>query len=1185
MDRFNCLTASLEGTHLIEAGAGTGKTWNITALWLRLLLEKKLPVQRILVVTFTRAATAELRERIRDRLLSCVQAFSTGDPIDDPVIDHLLRHSGDRRADLLLLQKALIFFDEASLFTIHGYCQRALSDFAFECGQPLTMEVVADTGRVVKQAVEDFWRTNVLTQDRFFLRTLFERKITPDFLTTFLQGKRTHPDVRIVGPEQRDPEAAQDCEAAFTAAAEIWRRERDEVLEQLSPKRMKGAFSSKNFPAHVRRLDLFFGRGSLTSVDKNIFEILRKLAPENLPKSVKKGEEPPEHPFFTAAGLLYLSLYYRKKEEEALLAELYRKLLADVPPVLEKQREISRVRGYDDLLLDLHRSLHGSSGSLLKETLAENWPVALIDEFQDTDPLQYEIFDAVYGAGGQAIFYIGDPKQAIYAFRGADIFTYLRAAAATRNQHALTCNWRSVPRLVQAVNSLFRMFDDASPFAFDAIRYQPLDAADCGLGRFFPDAAAEDTTPLRLWCLPDKDVDVATAERVAVDKTAEAICHLLDKGYIETEGQKVPVKESDIVILVRKRKQAVKMRSRLSASGINAVVSGDESLFSAAVARSLYLFLAAVLNPADEGLVRAALLTPLFATDVEKILPVQGDGDFERWWESLYQHFDDYRQMWQQGHFMEMVRQFLRDFAVRPRLLSTADGLRQLTDLMHIVEILHVQSATEKSGCEGLLNWLQEQLDNPASTDEYRRRLETDEKLLSIMTIHNSKGLEFPVVFCPFLWGGVNTDSNLFHHPDQTRSLMFNCGSEEGETFKEYAQREALAEDVRLIYVALTRARYQATFFYAKIRAASALSWLLFRQGGDLPEMEVVKKLASLEVDEKKGRLAVLQNVSGQTLSVETVHSGLTGEERTVRQQDSGRFLLQLPAPPRRIGKNWRITSFSSLVAGHYHHIDHPHWEEQSDGEDLPPSAEEGSFLHFPKGAAAGTCLHSILEEISFADSAHWQDKVAELLERYGYEDRFVPAVEQMLHRLVAVPLSLEDKRHRLVAVADDDFKPEIEFHLPLQTIDHKALADVFAAHGMKDFARQLTELTPLRVEGMLKGFIDLVYRYDDRYWIIDWKSNHLGFSPEDYRPDSLAEVIDREFYRLQYALYTVALHRFLAVRIPGYHYETHMGGVQYLFLRAFSFADAGDCGVWRDRPSLDFVEQLSSVLSGGGEQ
>jgi exodeoxyribonuclease V beta subunit len=1213
---FDVFNAPLDGISLVEASAGTGKTWNICGLYLRLLLERGLDVKQILVVTFTNAATAELRERVRARIvdmLAYVDGRSVGEPDDFVVrMTRALEMRGVARTDMQTrLDLALQSFDEAAILTIHGWCQRALAQTPFTAGLPFEMEVLPDDTELRLAVVQDFWRRNIAGDGcpAAVAAWLETKRVTPESLEKLLERHLAKPLADVRWPQAIDEPLDIDADALktlFERARATWNADRDAIIAAATTSgRMKPNVATQT----ATEWDAWLGHDALASIKWKDSKLRRfstsRLAPKN--------GAAPRHAFFDQAEALIAARKDAEVKLERARLRVVRSLCAEAGPVLRKRKRDARLASYDDLLQDVLASLQDTGGAARADALRKRFPAALIDEFQDTDPVQFAIFDAIYGAGNASLFLVGDPKQAIYAFRNADLHTYLQAARNVKVTSTLTENQRSTSGLVAAINALFG--GNRQAFLLDGLAYHEVHVGT-RKGRILEDRSGPNAD-FCIWRLPrwddGKPLDRRTALDASASATAAEISRLLRAsvaGQITLDG--APLAPDDIAVLVRSHRQGDDIKQALAALGIGSVELSQATVFKSPDAEDVERVLAAILVPADDGLLRAALATELFGLDAAAIAAL---GDDELASMSHVQRFLAYRETWLESGIGVMYRKLLANEGVAMRMLARADGERRLTNLLHLGELLHTAAETHRAP-DALLRWLDAQRRDDTGDDVAQLRLESDRNLVMIATIHKVKGLEYPIVFCPFLWDAFphtrNTIEGREYHDDEGRAVVDLRSDDELDAeldiIKHRIKLEASAESVRLFYVALTRASHRCYLVagcYARMyksgpsskeTACGLLNWLVAGDGMPV-EQWLDGACTAVNIDDAWTRL-------GTTLAPDVVCYPLSIEQgEPVANDRQPAETLSAAKPPKRIAPPWRISSFSGLHDGAVSEIaasDHDTlrtalatqaWVNRAIAAASLDGVAADDILRFPRGVGAGDCLHAVLERVDFTEAAGWDDAIVRALRLHPVSLPGTPgaASQQLLRRMIArmiddvVHTELPD-RIRLESIRSDRRLVELEFSLPAHRLDAGALNDALKASGYA-----VDRLTFGRLDGYVRGFIDLVFEHRSRYYVLDWKSNHLGYAPADYAPDALAAAMAAHGYHLQALLYSVALARYLAQRVPGYRHDAHFGGVIYLFVRGvrpgWQNADGTATGVHFHRPSAATLARLDALLGAASRE
>lgn len=1161
------LRLPLRGERLIEASAGTGKTFTIAALYLRLLLglggeaayPRAISVEELLVVTFTEAATEELRGRIRSNIHELRIACMRGES-DNPLYSALLAEIADKddAAKTLLLAERQM--DEAAVFTIHGFCQRMLSLNAFESGMLFEQQLIEDESRLRYQACADFWRRHCYPLTRDIAAVIHDVWKGPrDLLKSldrWLQGE---------APQLKSPPAADETLAErhqqiigrIDSLKQQWREQVGEiegVLEDSGLDRRK--FNRGNQGKWLEKVTAWAQEETLSY---QLPDALEKFAQSFLLERTKAGGEPPVHPLFSAVeSLLASSLTLTDLVLARAMVEI-RDAVA-----LEKRRRGEL--GFDDMLSRLDEALRGDSGEALASAIRQRFPVAMIDEFQDTDPQQYRIFRRIWRQRPEtALLLIGDPKQAIYAFRGADIFTYMKARGDVAAHYTLDTNWRSSPGMVGSVNRLFSLSDN--PFMFREIPFLPVKSAAKNQGlRFTVDAA--DVPAMNVWLMPGDTVGAGDYQTFMAQLCATQIRDWLSAGQqgrarLWRGETSRPVQASDITVLVRNRLEAAQVREALQTLGIPSVyLSNRDSVFETLEAQELLWLLQAVLSPERENTLRSALATSMFgltALDIENL------NQDEQAWDALVEEFSEYRQIWRQRGVMPMLRALMTARHIAENLLATRGGERRLTDILHISELLQ-EAASQLESEHALVRWLTQHIAEPDSNAASQQmRLESDKHLVQIVTIHKSKGLEYPLVWLPFI-ARFRKQDQAFYHDRETFAAVLDLGQDEASL--ELAEAERLAEDLRLLYVALTRAVWHCSLGVAPLSSRKS-------GNSDFHLSALGRLLQAGEAMDAAGLAARLADFCHGDIALQR-----PGELDLTPWQAPAASIPPLSARElqRRIADDWRVTSYSGLQQHGF-----------SGGQDLLPrldvdAAGVGEVVEdpqltphqFPRGAAPGTFLHSLFEELDFTQPVPdgW---MAEKLQLSGFDAQWAPVLTDWLGGVLKTRLPGPDIALNQLAARDKQV--EMAFYLPI--------AQLLTAERLDALIRQYDPLSadtpPLdfrQVRGMLKGFIDLVFRHEGRYYLLDYKSNWLGEDREAYTRPAMEQAMRAHRYDLQYQLYSLALHRYLRHRLADYDYDRHFGGVIYLFLRGMDGQEGGQ-GIFTTRPVRPLIDGLDQLFAG----
>jgi exodeoxyribonuclease V beta subunit len=1102
---FDPVTVPLSGKTLVEASAGTGKTYAITKLFLRLVVEKDLLPSEILVVTFTEAATAELRGRIRRTLLdaeAALAATSSGAPCDDPLLGPLL----SAKPSLLpkfcqQVERAIRSLDEASISTIHGFCHRVLHDHAFGTRTRFGSELVADLGDLEEDVLHDFFRKEFADGKLGLAQNMQESGITPSSLRRVFDVCRKHSGARKL------PEPEGIADGTLRAVVEV------------------------------------------------------------------------EHRY----------LAWGKAE-------------------LDARKERRGVLGFDDLLEHVGRALEGPGQDALVASLVGRYKAALVDEFQDTDSVQGRIFERIFTRSGLPLFLIGDPKQAIYGFRGADVWSYL---SLTRDAQAFTLgtSYRSDPGLVAAVNYLFSR---PASFLMPGIEYRPVAVRE---GR--TDLFEGPGGPAEILFLESEEEGPSgkPAARAAVNRVVAAEVARLLGGGGRLRGAAGPIVESQIAVITRTNLQSFAVQEALRQKGIHSVVIADSDVLESDEAQDVLLVLPAIVDPTRRDLLRRAFASALLGTDATDVVELDRDAtSLDGWVERLQR----WHTLWVERGFMRMIRAFLDETGVPRRLLAHPGGERQLTNYLHLFELMHRASMEEHLGPAALLSWLSEQRLETRGTPEHAEiRLESDEHAVRVLTAHKAKGLEFDVVICPYLWDSFGESNNgpgkLFHDGDEPVVDLHVDKAGRAKNF-ERVRWEAHAEERRVAYVAVTRAKHRLTVVWCHAKQmGSAAFCTLLHPPPVLGPLEMPPKTYTDKLP-VSSQLEALAAASEGTLSLRAVP--WNHDAPALDRRGSALAAPKAREIARRVARFARTESFSALTkrARELEHElartldddaakDHDETVVDAAPETVARASDAADnasidLVTFPRGRLAGDYFHAILEELDFTDPTGPAvfDLADAKLDAFGFardegpETRaswLAEAVAALGHFLQA-PLGPAGD-FRLSDLAPKKRLNELEFRVPVAArpdelaLTPARLAAAFREHPStevpKSYADRVERLAFPSLNGFLKGYIDLVFEHDGRFYVVDYKTSHLGDTVGEYSLPRMQAEMAESHYFLQYHLYTLAVHRLLARFQRGYEYESGFGGVLYLFLKGMR--PGSRHGVFFEKPPLSRLLALGDALGG----
>lgn len=1205
--KLNPLTLPLYGQRLIEASAGTGKTYTIGLLYLRLLLglggsaafSRPLNVEEILVVTFTQAATDELRGRIRENIhqlrLACIRQETAA---SDPVYQQLLAEIPDREIAASWLLAAERQMDEAAIYTIHGFCQRMLVHNAFESGVLFDQTLIQDENPLRKQGCADFWRRHCYPLPLPIAAEVSRIWNGPEALlkdiSDYLHGDMPY----IVNAPDGDEtlfSRHQKIIEQIEAIKQQWNSAASGLEELITHSGVdKRSYSKKHLPNWLNSVSEW---AKSPTEDYLLPKELDKFCQSRLLEKTKKGEAP-QHALFAAIDGLY-------QHPLTLKDILLSKAIVEVRQSVNQEKLNRGYMGFDDLLTRLDSALQRAGGEQLAATIRQRYPVAMIDEFQDTDPQQYRIFQAIYchqsenerAENETGLLFIGDPKQAIYAFRGADIFTYIRARSHVKAHYTLETNWRSSTPMVQAVNTLFSRPE--RPFLFAQIPFIDVNAAEKNQGLRFS-LYGEDQTALRFWLQSGDGVSKGKYEQTMARQCAAQIRDWLQAGQ---EGKALlyraknqptetsrPVMAADITVLVRDRREAALIRNELNTLKIPSVyLSNRESVFDTPEAKDLLWLLQAVLAPEKARELRSALASSLFGLSAQQIDQLNND---ERAWDRLVDEFDGYARLWRTRGVLPMLRAVMVKYRIAENLLAGDDGERRLTDVMHIGELLQEESQQLDSE-HAVARWLAQQISRPNPQSENQQlRLESDRHLVQICTIHKSKGLEYPLVCLPFVCGYRKQKQAVYHDRHNFEAhLNISHDDEALKEALELADEERLAEDLRLLYVALTRSVYHCSVGVAP---------LIKGNRGKAGDTDLhLSALGYLLQKGQKGDAELLINSLNELCDngIEIRQVGNTTDLPWCPQSENT-LSLEAKKLQRAVRDDWRVTSYSGLQYSASHATSStyagalgesvdvivqsisPKLDIEASGEKQGEQSLQMTPHTFPRGASAGTFLHSILEDLDFGNPPD-QEWLAEKLTASGFDENWAPVLQQWIEDILGAELN--EQGMKLADVPRHHQQSEMQFYLPVDKLLYSKEINALIRR-YDPLSAQCAPLSFHQVKGMLKGFIDLVFCWQDKFYVVDYKSNWLGENSPSYTQEAMANAMIEHRYDFQYQLYTLALHRYLRHRLVHYDYRRHFGGVIYLFLRGIDKDNPGH-GIYSYLPPFEFIDELDTLFSAVGEE
>lgn len=1144
---FNVYNAPLDGKNLVEASAGTGKTYSIGILVLRMILEKHVPIQKILLVTFTKNAVAELEERIR-LFVRLVHEHLTADKGLDASLKNVIANAEamgiSREEAKQRIKDAQLFLDELSIMTIHGFCQQSLANQSFETGQLFGGEVISSLDDIYMRSIRDFWRKQINTLPFVYYSYLIDHKYSMEVILETIKshssGKYyffydktktyrvnetlfTDWEKRIADAKATVVAKEQECQALINQR----RNEIETILEA-------DANGKKSLLPLLDRPDELMDKLIEKSTSNKPPQYISLLEPFRINQLADERKE-----LQVAANVVESSIIY----------DLNCCAIQTILPKVNDHLAKAGILSYDELITNLHTAIMGPNQERITHHLREQYDAVFVDEFQDTDKLQYEIFKTAFGRDTN-VFYVGDPKQSIYAFRQADIFTYFKARNEVDRLYTMNTNYRSTPNLIEAMNLFFLPKPDFDTFHFgqgDAIKYIPVKASvDNSIGALLYDG--KPVTPLQIKKEEKK-------EKVRAEAAGIILKLLTDKNYkISKGGIERDIRPGDIGVLVRNNDAGQAMKELLNKKKIPAVILSKEKIMESNEAQELLLILKAMFDP-DIRNIQAAILCSFTPLKTEEVIALST--------EELTEAFRKYKIFWETRGVNVALSSFISDFGVRKYLSKpdTENGLRIISNLTQLTELLFKTEYHQRLKQAELIEWLQRATElELVEEDEKEIRLENDADSVTISTIHAAKGLEYPIVIAPQLdltptlkrerSSAIYIDEN----PSPPIPASFagkyisipNSALDAYSQLRQSAETQSEQENRRLLYVAITRAVYGCFIFKAT--------------HGSYNNSGLTLILNTIEAQQLPDSLILIHDDKTSFVTDQKFTPGKAATPRPARLTNTP---LEIP------DADWRAMSYSGLTmkSSIAPAVLAP-------TEPTRPDYDLFIFEGLRKGPVTGTMVHEIFEKIDFTNHEKHEDIINNIVQRYTVNDLelYQKSLPVLVQQVLSANITTKDSFFSLNQIVREKRLEELEFDFPVKDFSPDTLIDLGNRMG-KDL--QLRGNNPL--SGMMNGFIDLFFEHEGKYYVLDWKTNFLGNKVEHYTGESLEQAMDGWNYHLQYLIYTLAVKKYLTQRLGRFDYDT-FGGVLYCFVRGMRAGASS--GVYFFRPEEGDLEELEKIIS-----
>ena len=1128
---FDAKSVPLSESNLIEASAGTGKTYSIALLVLRLILEKRVPVKDILMVTFTKAAVAELKDRIRLFIRDAYKVSLLQEIEDDNIMTLVIQaiETSDVQTVNHLLRDAVLLLDEISVLTIHSFCQQVLNEYAFETDQLFGAQMVPDMSPIVEKELNKFWRRQITTLHPALLQRLWS------------EGMRTRMQKILQEHMSGRKYLGYDETTDYS------------VSSQLQDDWMKGytRLCEENDAAKkVTEEYIYQHQADIATAAKknhNAKKAFEPLLPDAAAfiqalKEKKNGSKPPAYIHELFGDIIELIVKQEALETaiDDYLNTIHHWLtcfaISKVVTGVHAYMSRNNMLGYDDLIVNLHKALVQRDNPTLVERMREKYKAVFIDEFQDTDRQQYEIFNTAFGTD-TILFYIGDPKQSIYAWRKADIYTYFEARNSVQHLYSMNHNFRSSATMIQAMNTFFKPTPDFDTFCFsnqqDSIDYIDVESPEeQRKGLLYHGEQQE--TPITIY-------ESKTKQEIPNGVAAQVTQLLVDPAFRITKpnGSSRSVTPEDIGILVRTGKEGLDVKNELAKYGIPAVLIDEVKVFNTPEAIEIFYLLEAIESP-ERSTINRSLLSPLTGFSVDDMLHLDD--------EVVYACFMKYRELFDKDGVYAALMAFLADFNVRTTLLKirNENGERILTNLLQLTEIVHQVQSRRNLSLRDLISWLKRGIDGmDIPGDEFAQRMESDESAVKIVTIHKSKGLEYNIVLAPYLdfTERKNDDFVSFRDPVSGEYYSAEQGRQSEEQLQAYRDQQE-QENRRLVYVAITRSVYKCYIYNNQRESKSTLKVFVNELRKIVtPDIQLLEQLPEMPDERYK-------------------------EQQLPQRQAkrSGEVYFHLEQ------ENWRKMSYT-MLSSKQEHKNLPYTETLTDPYD------QFIFNTLKRGAKTGNLLHFIFENISFTDDTKWEYWVQTAIDRYvpGQEEVYKPMLLQLIQHVVGVQLGVGESHFSLSSIGWEKRLAEFEFDFPVGLFQPQVLQQL-SDENVSINVRRFSDYSQQELEGIMNGKVDLFFEHKGKFFVLDWKSNYLGPDIESYNSGALGAEMNNNNYHLQYLVYTLAVKKYLGTRLPHFDYDRHFGGVIYLFLRGIR--QESTTGIFTVKPARATIEEMERLLN-----
>ncbi|QJC38310.1 exodeoxyribonuclease V subunit beta [Enterobacteriaceae endosymbiont of Donacia marginata] len=1172
LKEFDPFKENLQGQYLIEASAGTGKTFTIIILYLRMLLglhQKNynglpLTVEQILVVTFTDIATQDLCKRIKKsiRILrkGCLEKKSKYD-----IINYFIKKIKDHKIAHNLLLKAELNMHNASIYTIHSFCQKILNFKNYEIYDFFSnKKIISDESILQQEASVNFWRKYFYNLPKKIARIIFSYWKNPfdllNTLTPFLL-KKPFPKIKNLIKNKDFYIQFYKNIKYIKIIKKYWIKYKNNIFNIITNSSVnKHIYNQKLINKWINIIDLW----TFTESKDNFYpQELSKFSQKFLINNTINNTKIPKYILFK-----YIDIFLQKFNDLKFLIIL--KAIKYINKYTTKKKKIKNEISFNDLLIILNKGLNSPFGIKIAKDIKKLFPVILVDEFQDTDIQQYNILKKIYiNKLNSIIILIGDPKQAIYSFRGADIFTYLKASFEIKKCYTLKNNWRSSRTMVNSINKIFS--NRSYPFLFKNIIFYPLRYTTKKLNYNF--IINKKIIPgITFWFI-NKTIDINAYKQKIAYTCAYEICQLIilgekNKVFFQKNYKNQKIKISDITVLVRNRFEASILQKEFIKFKLPSIYLSDtDNIFEKEETKELILLLKTILKPNKEQKIINILSSTLFNVNLSFFI----ENKEKNYIKKIIDKFINYKSIWEKYGILTMLETiFIKDVLFYKKNTINNFIEKKIKNILYLGELIQI-SCINMINCKQIIEWLSQQIVNTNKNLLNKQvKLHYDVNKIKIMTIHKSKGLQFPIVWLPFISSNIidsiNKDAVIYHDRKNFKSILDFKKDKESKIF---FLEESLAENLRLLYVSLTRSIFHCSIGIANIKFFNLKKLNLYLKYFNALDFLLKKKNNISNIQLEK----ILNNLKNNDISIKIIK-----KKNLIKIDDK-----ILKKPKKKLLFTHKINNFffKNKIISNFSKIkkqQNINFNYLNNIKNIFINPNKNQFkktqYNFPHGKKIGIILHKILEKLDFTQIISRKFIKEELIKK-NINFTWHIMLTNWFNNILKKPIS--NKNIILNKIDNKNKKTEFKFYLSIKkTFSSTKYNNCISKYDIISY--NLYKLKFKVIEGFLSGIIDLIFLWEKKYYIIDYKSTWLGNDHKKYKKKYIQNDICLNRYDIQYQIYSLALHKYLKYRISNYNYKKHFGGVIYLYIRGIN-NKKNQNGIWITKPSLKLINELNKLF------